>query len=575
VSIDDVPANAKVIPLGELYTRKRDGRYKFRQYLMGNLLREGVDFADTFSTTVSGSGICTFYSLATTCQKEVWGWDAVCGYLQCKEQYDVYAFLPSHQEYSQLEYEELAKLREEFIDLVREKGPEGLKKFAAKHKRDSRTNPKKVLKCNSSIYGGPGAGREFEMLIHAVHTKTCGCTQTQPEPSIFVRIVTDKDDNVVGYLIAAAFTDDLRFFGTDKERMKYMEDVKSKLKVKFEKPPIAEFVAIETHQDFEHNTCELRMPKYWKKAAAGFAHLYTNGMKERLVPITKYDENILKESPTDDEIKEARGLPYREMLGVMSFPASCCKFELKYAISVLGSRRGGWSVKHFGVVLKVFEYGVHTCEIGLMYSKGLDPRGENTLYAYADASLGVPRSYGCRIVMMNGAALCLRAKKHISTDPSTCESEMTELFYGSTDVKGMRNLLAELGMYQEEPTWIYQDNESTQKIANNRGSLGVSSRAMDLQTLTVRNRIEDHVIQTKARKTDRMVADMGTKALPVGQFTLYRDVMNGYALVKAAYPDKEMSKLVFEEDATYVTSALVGIQSVVKEMGGYLSADEL
>ena len=109
---------------------------------------------------------------------------------------------------------------------------------------------------------------------------------------------------------------------------------------------------------------------------------------------------------------------------MMSFPASCCKFEMKYAISVLGSRRGGWSVKHFGVVLKVFEYGVHTCEIGLMYSKGLDPRGENTLYAYADASLGVPRSYGCRIVMMNGAAVSLRAKKHISTDPSTCESAM-------------------------------------------------------------------------------------------------------------------------------------------------------
>ena len=72
VSINDVPRNAKVVPLGELYTKKRDGRYKYRQYLMGNLLREGVDFAYTFSTTVSGSGICTFYSLATTCEKEVW-----------------------------------------------------------------------------------------------------------------------------------------------------------------------------------------------------------------------------------------------------------------------------------------------------------------------------------------------------------------------------------------------------------------------------------------------------------------------------------------------------------------------
>ena len=144
VDIQDVPAGAKVVPLGELYTIKRDGRYKFRQYLMGNLLREGLDFAETFSTTVSGSGICTFYSLATTCEKEVWGWDAVCGYLQAKEQYDVFAFLPSHHAYSSLEYEELGKLRQEFTKLVSKEGQEGLRKFAAKHRRDSRTNPKQV-----------------------------------------------------------------------------------------------------------------------------------------------------------------------------------------------------------------------------------------------------------------------------------------------------------------------------------------------------------------------------------------------------------------------------------------------
>ena len=177
--------------------------------------------------------------------------------------------------------------------------------------------------------------------------------------------------------------------------------------------------------------------------------------------------------------------------------------------------------------------------------------------------------------MMNGAALSMRAKKHIATDPSTCESEMTELFHCSTDVKGLRNVMAELGMYQEKPTVVYEDNESTIRIANNRGSLGVSSRAMDLQTLTVRNRIEDHIIQTKARKTDRQVADMGTKSLPEGQFVLYRDVMNGYALVKAAYPKKTMSPLVYEGDATYVTAALSVMHAVVKEMDGYLSVDQL
>jgi hypothetical protein len=266
--------------------------------------------------------------------------------------------------------------------MVKEKGPEGLNKFAARHKRDSRCNPKEVHECNSSTCGGPGAGREFEMMTHAVHAKTRGCAQTQPEPSLFARIaITEKDDKVTGRLIAAAFTGDLRFFGTKPERNECVKDVESELAVKFEKPPVSEFVAIETRQDFEFNAYELNVPKHWRKAAGGFSHLFPNGLKERAVPITKHDENILKQDPTDEEIKEARELPYREILGVMSFPASCCKFEMKYAISVLGSRRGGWSAKHFGVVLKVFEHGVHTCEIGLMYSKGLDSRGENTTRA--------------------------------------------------------------------------------------------------------------------------------------------------------------------------------------------------
>ena len=62
------------------------------------------------------------------------------------------------------------------------------------------------------------------MLIHSVHTKVCGCTQTEVEPSIYVRIVVDGNDRVTGYLVAAAFVDDLRFFGTGPEIKKYMED---------------------------------------------------------------------------------------------------------------------------------------------------------------------------------------------------------------------------------------------------------------------------------------------------------------------------------------------------------------
>ena len=157
---------ASCVPLGELFTRKRDnGAHKFRQYLMGNLMKEGKDFRDTFSTTVTWDGIRWCSSMACGCNKLVYGWDAVTGYLQAPERFDVYAFLPSHELYSHLEYEELAVLRQELLDLVAKEGPEGLKRFASKHKRDSRINPKQCLRLKKSVYGNPGAGHSFEMLL--------------------------------------------------------------------------------------------------------------------------------------------------------------------------------------------------------------------------------------------------------------------------------------------------------------------------------------------------------------------------------------------------------------------------
>jgi hypothetical protein len=236
VDIADVPHAAKIVPLGELRAIKRRGKYKHRQHLMGNLLRQGKDFDETFSATVSHPGICVFYSLATSCGKAVWRWDAVCGHLQCKEQHDIYAFLPSHQECSSLECEELGKLRVEFLDLMKREGPEGTRKFAAKHKRDAIINPKKALRANSSIYGGPSAGHEFEMIIHGVHAKERGCTQTQPEPSMHVRIVVDDDDVVVGCLTVMAWVDDVRFFGTEPEIEKRLVGVKSKVKIRWRNP---------------------------------------------------------------------------------------------------------------------------------------------------------------------------------------------------------------------------------------------------------------------------------------------------------------------------------------------------
>jgi hypothetical protein len=112
----------------------------------------------------------------------------------------------------------------------------------------------------------------------------------------------------------------------------------------------------------------------------------------------------------------------------------------------------GGHKNHFEIVIKIFEYALTTCEIGLIFSNGLDPHGINVLYAFADANHRLPRSQECHDLMMNGAAISMVSKKQTESVPSTTSAEATALFQCSTDVLGVRNLMTELGMHQQYPT---------------------------------------------------------------------------------------------------------------------------
>jgi hypothetical protein len=73
ISYNKIQTGASVIPLGELFTIKRSGKYKFRQIALENLLKEGKDYGETFASTVSGDGLRWFCSLAVTCGMPVKG----------------------------------------------------------------------------------------------------------------------------------------------------------------------------------------------------------------------------------------------------------------------------------------------------------------------------------------------------------------------------------------------------------------------------------------------------------------------------------------------------------------------
>jgi hypothetical protein len=212
--------------------------------------------------------------------------------------------------------------------------------------------------------------------------------------------------------------------------------------------------------------------------------------------------------------------------------------------------------------------------MGLMYSNGLDPHGTNILYSYGDANLRPPRPQGCRIGMMNAAAVSMTSKKHTRSSPATSNTEIKTAFDTSTDMLGLRNLLSELGTPQIKPTIIYQDNTAAIQISNNRGSLGKASRAIDLEILTIRNRIEDHQIATQYCNTKNMIADIGTKALSEAQFVKLRDMMNGYAIVKAKYPELNLPRYVYTKDKNQLKLTYAMVVEMIAQQPFQVSDDE-
>jgi hypothetical protein len=367
------------------------------------------------------------------------------------------------------------------------------------------------------------------MFMASLHIKKAGMNQCEVDPSIYMKVDTCKDGSVKGFLIAISWVDDVRYFGTLYMVTEYERVIQENCKCTMEGIS-KEFVSIDIHHDIEKGYLTLSQAEYWVKAVARFREFFpAKGPTTRKVPLSVADAALLV-APTDAEIREAEHLPLPQLLGVIQYPTAYTKIEMRFAVSALSRNRAKWGKVHFFLCIKALEYGWSTRNEGIVYTRGKNAEEENILTAYADSGFSAPRSQGCRLVMMNGGAISFTSKRHTTTDDSTAAAELTEMYLCSCDVEGLRQLMSEIGLHQEQPTIIYQDNTAAIQIAMNRGILAKKTRAMSMRTLSVRNKVEDKKCVPIYLNTLDMIADIGTKALDAATFERLRDLLTGYHL---------------------------------------------
>jgi hypothetical protein len=150
----------------------------------------------------------------------------------------------------------------------------------------------------------------------------------------------------------------------------------------------------------------------------------------------------------------------------------------------------------------------------------------------------------------------MTSQRHSTTDDSTTAAELTEAHLLACEIDGFRSLMGEVGLRQNGPTRLYQDNQAAIQIAMNRGSLSRKTRGTDLRVLTLRNKVEDLKVVPIYLNTKQMLVDLGTKALDPKPFCALRNVLCGYAEEEAGSSSVEIMSNAKDKDQGYYTYAV-------------------
>ena len=118
---------------------------------------------------------------------------------------------------------------------------------------------------------------------------------------------------------------------------------------------------------------------------------------------------------------------------------------------------------------------------------------------------------------MNGGLVSSKSKKQAVVALSTAEAEYVALSSAVQEAMWLRSLLKEIGAAQSQPTVIMQDNQSTIAISNNP-QFHERTKHIDIRHHYLRDRIEAGDVALQYCPSERMVADIFTKALDKGKF---------------------------------------------------------
>ncbi|CAA7058648.1 unnamed protein product [Microthlaspi erraticum] len=200
---------------------------------------------------------------------------------------------------------------------------------------------------------------------------------------------------------------------------------------------------------------------------------------------------------------------YRRLVGKLIYLAAT-RPDLAYAVHILSQFMQHPRHDHWIALMCVIRYLKGTPGQGVFLKSDCDLR----LHGWCDSDYaGCPltrRSLSGWLMQLGSSPISWQTKKQDVVSRSSAEAEYRCMAMALCELKGLRQLLMELGVEHDRPMSLHCDNQAALYIAANP-VFHERTKHVEIDCHYVRDAVHDRLIATKKVDTKEQLADIFTK----------------------------------------------------------------
>ena len=214
---------------------------------------------------------------------------------------------------------------------------------------------------------------------------------------------------------------------------------------------------------------------------------------------------------------------YQAAIGSLTYSAIATRPDLSSVVGVLSQFMSNPGQEHWIGIKRIFRYIKGTFDYGQKFEASRDEEFKFCDYADADWAGDVTSRMSTTwyVFQLGNATISWKSKRQTVVALSSTEAEYVALCAAAQETVWLRHLLASIRFKQKDATVVHEDNQGTIALTKNPSR----TKHIDIKYHFVQEAIEKKDVCLVYCPTEKMVADILTKALPKPRFDELRHTM--------------------------------------------------